>query len=146
LSGEGLLSGEDPVPLAPQPGLAQLAALVATVRAAGQPVRVRVPDAELSHGVDLAAYRVVQESLTNALRYAPGADTEVRIELGDDTLLVEVSNGPGPAGAPRSTHGGSGAGLLGLAERLRLYDGTLEAGRRLGGGFRVRARIPLALP
>jgi signal transduction histidine kinase len=87
----------------------------------------------------------VQEALTNALRYAPGAPTDVAVtasEQGD--LVIEVVNdAPPPGSAIPAAGAGSGTGLLGLAERLRLYGGTLETGRRLGGGFRVLARLPL---
>jgi signal transduction histidine kinase len=137
----GLLAPRDDAELRPQPGLDQLDALVAKVRAAGQPVTTRVGGLALPRGVDLTAYRVVQEALTNALRYAPGADTEVVVERDGAELVVEVTNAAGPP--DRTGAVGAGSGLLGLAERLRLYHGTLEAGRRLGGGFRVRARIPL---
>jgi signal transduction histidine kinase len=129
--------------LHPQPGLDQLDALVDNVRRAGQPVSVRRTLAQLPRGMDLTAYRVVQEALTNALRYAPGARTE--IDIGTEPpadLVIEVTNDAPPPGAQHAS-GGSGTGLLGLAERLRLYGGTLETGRRVGGGFRVRARMPL---
>lgn len=129
--------GED---LRPQPGLDQLDRLVAKVRAAGQPVTVRHTPVELPRGADLAAYRVVQEGLTNALRYAPGAPTTVVVAPQCGSVLVEVTD-EGAAGAAAGN--GTGSGLLGLAERLRLYGGTLETGRRLGGGFRVRALIPV---
>jgi signal transduction histidine kinase len=133
----------DEAPLRPQPGLDQLDALVAAVRAAGQPVTARTRELDLPGGVDLAAYRVVQEALTNALRYAPGARTEVVVDRDGDMLVIEVTDeGSGAAPAVGRAPGG-GTGLLGLAERLGLYHGTLEAGRRVGGGFRVRARIPL---
>jgi signal transduction histidine kinase len=100
--------------------------------------------------VDLAAYRVIQEALTNALRYAPGARTEVVVDRDGDVLVIEVTDDGAPApaagagnpGGPGAA-GGAGTGLVGLAERLCLYRGTLEAGRRIGGGFRVLARIPL---
>jgi signal transduction histidine kinase len=136
----GVLSPSSDGPLRPQPGLDQLDALVDKVRAAGQPVTVRHTAPALPRGVDLTAYRVVQEGLTNALRYAPGAPTSVTIELEGDELLVEVLD----TGAGARLSLGSGSGLVGLAERLRLYSGTLEAGRRVGGGFRVAARLPLA--
>jgi len=141
-AGCGSQSTVDNVPLRPQPGLDQLDALVATVRAAGQPVTARVAPVELPGGVDLAAYRVVQEALTNALRYAPGARTEVVVDLDGDALVIEVTD-DGTAAPVPPTAAGTGTGLIGLAERLGLYQGTLEAGRRVGGGFRVRARIPL---
>jgi signal transduction histidine kinase len=132
----------DPMPLRPQPGLDQLDALVAAVRAAGQPVTARVTRIDLPGGVDLAAYRVVQEALTNALRYAPGARTEVVVDRDGDALVIEVTD-DGTAAPVPPAGAGTGTGLIGLAERLGLYQGTLEAGRRVGGGFRVRARIPL---
>jgi signal transduction histidine kinase len=86
------------------------------------------------------AYRVVQEALTNALRYAPGTRTEVLISAAGDAVLVEVTNGESRAAVPPQ---GSGSGLLGLAERVRLYRGALEAGRLPLGGFRVGAVLPL---
>jgi signal transduction histidine kinase len=130
--------------LHPQPGLDQLEALVDNVRRAGQPVSVRRTATGLPRGMDLTAYRVVQEALTNALRYAPGARTEIDIGTEPPDLVIEVTNDAPPAAAQDASAGsGSGSGLLGLAERLRLYGGTLETGRRVGGGFRVRARLPL---
>jgi signal transduction histidine kinase len=133
---------DDREPLAPQPGLAQIPGMVESVRAAGQPVRVSVPDElVLPVAIGLAAYRVVQEALTNALRYAPGAHTSVTVEVDGDDLLVDVSNE-----APRSPSlggTGTGSGLVGLAERVRLYGGTLAARPTVGGGFVVQARMPL---
>ncbi len=128
--------------LRPQPGLDQLGALIARTRAAGQPVTLAgaVP-AALPHSVGLAAYRVVQEALTNALRYAPGAPTTVRVDADHDALCVEVTD-EGAPGAPQGLRGNE-SGLIGLRERLALYGATVQAGRRLGGGFRVAARIPL---
>jgi signal transduction histidine kinase len=129
-------------PLAPQPGLAQIPGLVESVRAAGQPVRVSVPDGlVLPVAIGLAAYRVVQEALTNALRYAPGASTSVTVEADGDDLVVDVSN-EAPQ-SPSAGGTGSGSGLLGLAERVRLYGGTFAARRMVGGGFVVHARMPL---
>jgi signal transduction histidine kinase len=127
--------------LHPQPGLAELGALVETVRAAGQPVTVQPYDGALPVGVDLTAYRVVQEGLTNALRYAQGALTHVAVSRDGDALVVEVRN-DAPAAAPPPAQG-TGSGLLGLTERLRLFHGTLDCGHRVGGGFRLRAHIPL---
>lgn len=138
----GVLAAEtdQPVPLRPQPGLDQLDALVASVCAAGQPVTAHRVPVPLPPALDRAAYRVVQEALTNALRYAPGARTEVTVAPDGDALVVEVTD-DGPGTAPAGT--GTGSGLAGLAERLRLSGGTLTAGRRLTGGFRVYARLPL---
>jgi signal transduction histidine kinase len=127
--------------LQPQPGLDQLDQLVASVRQAGLPVTSRRTPVSLPRGLDLTAYRVVQEALTNALRYAPGAATDVAVTASPEELVIEVVNEAPPAPAPPSP-AGSGTGLIGLAERLRLYGGTLETGRRLGGGFRLLARLP----
>jgi signal transduction histidine kinase len=131
--------------LHPQPGLDQLDQLIETVRQAGQPVTATGTPVTLPRGADLTAYRVVQEALTNALRYAPGAATSVSVTARPDALEIEVLNDAPPAPAT-GVPTGAGTGLLGLAERLRLFGGTLETGRRLGGGFRVRARLPLAEP
>ncbi len=136
----GLLAPADDQ-LHPQPGLSELDALVAKVRAAGQPVAVDREPGEFPPGVGLAAYRVVQEGLTNALRHAPGAATTVRLRRDGDALVVEVSNAPG--GREPLAGKGAGRGLIGLGERVRLLDGTLDAGRSLTGGFRLLARIPL---
>jgi signal transduction histidine kinase len=143
--------------LHPQPGLDQLDALIDHVRQAGQPVSARRTPIALPRGVDLTAYRVVQEALTNALRHAPGAPIDIVITTEPSTepssaastgdgwtdLVIEVTNDAPPGTPPSGAGVGSGTGLLGLAERLRLYGGTLETGRRVGGGFRVRARMPL---
>jgi signal transduction histidine kinase len=137
----------------PQPGLQQLEALVRRVQQTGQPVTVQRQDGlAVPHGAGLTAYRVVQEALTNTLRYAPGAATQVVVRAEPpSSLVVEVLNDeprPGASAAHSAAHSagrsGSRSGLLGLSERLRLYGGTLEARPRLGGGFRVRALIPLA--
>src|SRR6266540_766801 len=150
-----LTPGPTDDPLHPQPGLDQLDALIDNVRQAGQPVSARRTPVALPRGMDLTAYRVVQEALTNALRYAPGAPTDIAITIepsagpstveGRTDLVIEVTNDASPPGArPDNSAGtGSGTGLLGLAERLRLYGGTLETGRRAGGGFRLRARMSL---
>ncbi|MGR6922683.1 sensor histidine kinase [[Actinomadura] parvosata] len=127
--------------LEPQPGLDRLDALVERVRAAGVPVRVTVPPlGPLPPGIDLAAYRVVQEALTNTIKHAAGAAASVTIGRDGDWLEIEVTDTGGtPAAGPRA---GGGRGLMGLRERLAVYGGTLEAGPAAGGGFRVRARIP----
>ena len=128
--------------LAPQPGLDRLEALVGRVRGAGVPVELTVSGAPrpLSPGVELAAYRVVQEALTNTVKHASGADARVRVSYGDDELHVEVTDTggrPGPAAA-----NGNGRGLIGLRERLAVYGGTLRNGPRPLGGYRVQALIP----
>ncbi|WP_433512658.1 sensor histidine kinase [Nonomuraea sp. CA-143628] len=127
--------------LEPQPGLEQLDGLVERVRAAGVPVRIEVsPPGPLPPGIDLAAYRVVQEALTNTIKHAPGAAASVTIGHDGDWLEIEVSDTGGtPVAGPRT---GDGRGLIGLRERLAVYGGTLDAGRTTGGGFRIKARVP----
>lgn len=139
----GSQCGTGPIALEPQPGLAQLPGLVESVRAAGQPVRFDVPDGlALPVATGLTAYRVVQEALTNALRHAPGAETSVRVEMDGAELVIVVSN-EAPAAASRGV-AGAGTGLAGLAERLRLHGGVLEARQVTRGGFAVHARMPLS--
>ncbi|MFJ9562240.1 sensor histidine kinase [Streptomyces fuscichromogenes] len=143
--------------LAPQPGLDRLGHLVDRISFAGLPVEVRVSGEPrpLPQGIDLTAYRVVQEALTNALRHADGGKAEVTVRYADHALRVEVLNtgpsvltgtAPGAPGALGRPADGTGRGLLGLRERVALYGGDLDARRRLGGGYRVRARIPLDRP
>jgi signal transduction histidine kinase len=136
----GLLKEEDAVPsLAPQPGMGALGSLVSSVRAAGLPVDLRVEGAarRLPPGVDLAAYRVVQEALTNTLKYGGTAEAHVRIQWASDELRIEVANDG------RNTSNGTGFGQEGMRERLRLYGGRLESGPRPEGGYLVRARLPV---
>jgi signal transduction histidine kinase len=106
------------------------------------PVRVAITGTvvALPAGIDLTAYRVVQEGLTNVLRHAPGAEATVSIHYGPDDLLVEVSNA---APARPSGQVSGGHGLTGLAERVRLYNGSLTAGALPDGGYRLSARLPL---
>lgn len=141
----GLLAAPDieqPGALEPQPGLGQLDALIVRVRAAGTPVAVAVslPPDPLPPGIDLAAYRVVQEALTNTIRHAPGADASVTIGYAEEVLQIEVID----TGAVRDTlpADGSGRGLIGLRERLAVYGGELAAGPTLAGGYRVKALVP----
>ncbi|GAA2228827.1 sensor histidine kinase [Streptomyces indiaensis] len=141
----GLLAAPDherPDGLEPQPGLAQLDALVARVRAAGTPVSVGVslPSEPLPSGVDLAAYRVVQEALTNTIKHARGAEASVAIGYTDDCLEIEVTDTGGVKDAPPVES--NGRGHMGLRERLAVYDGELTAGPTPDGGYRVAARIP----
>jgi signal transduction histidine kinase len=129
--------------LAPQPGLDRLMELVARVRQAGLPVTIDISGKTrpLPSGVDVTAYRIVQEALTNALRYAAGATTLVQVGYEATQVRLEVLDS-GPGAAPDSQ--GAGAGLAGLRERAGLAGGHLEAGPRLGGGWAVRAWLPLA--
>ncbi|MFF1308029.1 sensor histidine kinase [Streptomyces sp. NPDC058307] len=128
--------------LEPQPGLGQLDALIDRVRAAGTPVGVAVslPPEPLPPGVDLTAYRVVQEALTNTIKHAPGAEAVVTVGWSGDRLEIEVMD----SGAVRDgvTADGNGRGLIGLRERLAVYGGELTAGPTLAGGFRIRAEVP----
>ncbi|MFC4071584.1 sensor histidine kinase [Actinoplanes subglobosus] len=142
-------SGEDPE-LAPQPTLARLSPLVDRIAFAGLPVEVRVSGAPrpLPTGIDVTAYRIVQEALTNALKHGSGGKAEVTIRWAETALRVEVlttgpsvlTGDPAPAAAAGD---GAGRGLAGLRERVAVYGGDLDARRRLGGGYRVRARLPL---
>ncbi|HEX4977454.1 MAG TPA: histidine kinase [Nocardioides sp.] len=135
---------------APQPSLANLDSLVEQVRAAGLPVELAVTGSQhVPPGVDLSAYRIVQEALTNVLKHAgPTATARVEVDYGADSLRVTVLDdgvGPlGPAGA-RSTDG-SGHGLTGIRERVAVIGGRVEAGPGTGGeGFVVTAVLPYAL-
>jgi signal transduction histidine kinase len=138
-----------PAPLTPAPGLAELDALVALAAGAGVEVTVLLEGEprRLPPAVDLAAYRVVQESLTNVVRHAAASRAEVTVTHGDDrVVVVEVTDdgkGVEPPSASGNGHGG-GQGILGMRERARALGGSLEAGPRPGGGFRVRASLPVA--
>ncbi|MGW0925018.1 sensor histidine kinase [Streptomyces sp. NPDC002755] len=129
--------------LTPQPGLEQLETLVGRVRDTGLPVDLEITGAArpVPPGIGLTAYRVVQEALTNTVKHASGSRATVSVEYTPDRLRVEVSDTGGPPGPGAAT--GNGRGLLGLRERLSVYDGTLDTGRRLTGGYRVEALIPL---
>jgi signal transduction histidine kinase len=131
-------------PLAPTPGVARLDELAARARAAGFAVSVAAegPARPLPAGVDTAAYRIVQEALTNAVRHSGGHAASVLLRYGDDDLVIEVSDDGGAAAAAPSEASGSGNGLSGMAERARALGGTVDAGPRPGGGFRVLARLP----
>ncbi|HEU4658657.1 MAG TPA: histidine kinase [Capillimicrobium sp.] len=132
-------------PLAPQPGMDRLAALVERARAAGLPVELAVEGdrRSLPAGVDLAGYRIVQEALTNAMKHAGSAPTSVRVRYGDDAVELEVANDEPARGATLRSEG-AGHGLIGMRERARVVGGEVDAGPRPGGGFAVRARLPLA--
>ncbi|MFH8343661.1 sensor histidine kinase [Streptomyces sp. NPDC018045] len=132
---------------APQPGLAQLPKLVEGTVRAGVPVELALPDepVALAPAVDLSAYRIVQEALANVVRHAPGAPTRVSVTAdgagGRLTVLV-VNSAPPRAAAPLEPSG-TGHGLVGMRERVRLVDGTLDTGPLPDGGFRVAAQLPL---
>jgi signal transduction histidine kinase len=138
-----LRRGSDELGGSAAPGLSQLEALVDRARASGLPVELGVAGRrELSPGLDLVAYRVVQEALTNVIKHAGPVPTAVNVRFTARELELEVSDtGRGPARERDDRHG-PGHGLLGMGERVALYGGELGAGPRGGGGFEVRARIP----
>jgi signal transduction histidine kinase len=143
----------DAAALQPQPGLASLRSLIDRACHAGLPVELDVQGRPqpLSPGLDLAAYRVAQEALTNVIKHAGRPATQVTVCYRPDELVVQVTDDgrPIPAAAPAppeeaaSMPAGGGRGLLGLRERVALYGGHLDAGRRREGGWKVTATIPL---
>ncbi|MFD9476558.1 MULTISPECIES: sensor histidine kinase [Streptomyces] len=134
---------------APQPGIDRLQQLVeATVRA-GQPVELSLAAGAAGAAppaVDLSAYRIVQEALANVVRHAPGARTRVSVTVDEDEVLVLVVNGPARDAVVELESSGTGHGLVGMRERVRLTGGTLDTGPLPDGGFRVAARLPLNDP
>ena len=135
-----LLTTTEDGSVAPQPSLRELDDLVDRVRAAGVPVQLEVAG-DLGHlpaGVDLAAYRIVQEALTNVFKHAGPASARVVVRAVGGAIEVEVCDD-----GSRSSPAGSGHGLVGMAERAALYGGSVEAGRLPGGGYRVHARLAL---
>jgi signal transduction histidine kinase len=130
--------------LAPAPGLAEVEALAAEVARAGVRVEVRIEGtpAQLPAGLDLSAYRIVQEALTNVVRHAGPATARVAVRYSPGQVALEVvDDGRGPGAEDRGGHG-----LAGMRERAALYGGTLEAGPVPGGGFRVAATLPVEGP
>jgi signal transduction histidine kinase len=129
--------------LAPQPGLNELEALANQVREAGLPVRLRIEGqpSQIPLGVDLTAYRILQEALTNAIKHAGPAHADVTVRYCADSLELEVvDDGPGTGNGHVGGHG-----LVGMRERVTVFGGELDAGPRPQGGFAVRARLPLDL-
>ncbi|MEJ2853172.1 MULTISPECIES: sensor histidine kinase [unclassified Saccharothrix] len=124
--------------LTPQPRLSDLPRLVD-----GSALEVDVPE-PCPEPVERAAFRIVQESLTNARKHAPGATTHVRVRLADDRLHVEVHNGPPDHEVPPLDLPGGGHGLVGLHERVAILGGEFEAGPTPDGGYRVRAELPVS--
>lgn len=138
----GLLR-EDDASYAPAPGLARLQDLIDEARENGADVTLETNGGgqSLPGGLDLTAYRVIQESLTNARRHSGGAPTVVRVERGPSQLAIDVTN---DAGEPDPSVGeGSGQGLIGMRERVRIYGGSLTAEPTSDGGFAVRAVLPI---
>jgi len=152
--GEEPADGAPGAGLAPQPSLSRLSSLIDRIAFAGLPVDVRIAGdpRPLPTGIDVTAYPIVQEALTNALKHGSGGKAEVTIRYAERSLRVEVLNsgpsvltGAGLRASPRNGNG-AGRGLLGLRQRVAVYGGDLDARRRLGGGYRVRARIPMDPP
>jgi signal transduction histidine kinase len=147
----GVLRSEDgqgcddgPAALKPQPGLADLDQLVGGVREAGLPVTLRIEGAArpLPPALDLSAFRIVQEALTNALKHAGPARAEVTVRYEDGLVSLEITDsGRGP-----HDDRGTGHGLVGMRERVAMFGGKLEAARGDGGGFTVRVRLPVPTP
>jgi signal transduction histidine kinase len=132
----------DELALAPQPGLRDLDALAVQMRAAGLPVEIQiegVPRA-LPAGLELSAYRIVQEGLTNTLKHAGPSRANVAVRYLERAVELEiVDDGPGATGSD-----GTGNGLVGMRERVAMFGGELDAGRREEGGWSLRARLPVA--
>jgi signal transduction histidine kinase len=138
----GVLRRPEEAPaLAPQPSLEYLDQLVANTREAGLPVEVRIEGTptQLPAGVDTTAYRIVQEALTNAVKHARADHAEVVVRYANGAVEVMVSDD----GCGDGDGGGSGHGLVGMRERVSAYGGELEAGPKTGGGFRLRATLPV---
>lgn len=135
----GLMRDEDTMRLAPRPGLQELDALVEEMRKAGVPIEVEIRGTprDLPAGVDLSAYRILQEALTNVLKHAGEARARVVVAYAPNAIELEVVDDG------RAQAHGHGHGLVGMRERVMLYGGTLEAGPGEDRGYRVRARLPL---
>jgi signal transduction histidine kinase len=131
----------DGVELAPQPGLDGLDSLVKEIGRAGLPVELRFAGEPfpLPRGIDLSAYRIVQEGLTNALKHARATHAQVTVEYAQDEVGIEVSDD----GAGATPSDGHGHGLIGVRERVKLYGGEMTAGTTNGGGFTLSTRLPL---
>jgi signal transduction histidine kinase len=139
----GVLRRPEEAPaLAPQPSLEQIETLVDHTREAGLPVTLRIEGdpVQLPPGVDLTAYRLVQEALTNTMKHAQASSAEVVVRYGDGDVELTISD-DGVGGADGDS---GGHGLVGMRERVSVYGGELEAGPRADGGFRLRARLPIS--
>ena len=146
----GVLSMEESADRQPLPHLERLPTLVDETRAAGLAVALEVsgPVVGLPAGLELAIYRFIQEALTNVRKHAPTSSAKVHLSYEPDRVRVLVSDDGGPPGAPRGAPGdppGRGHGLIGMRERVHLYDGLMQAGPTTAGGFRVEAVLPLAV-
>jgi signal transduction histidine kinase len=143
-----LRQADDTDPVQPAPGLAQLDALVEGARRTGLPIAVAVTGEPfpLPAAVDLAAYRIVQESLTNVIRHAGPADAAVKLRYHPDEIAIDITDtGHGPAAGPGpgAVGGSAGHGQAGMRERAAAVGGTVQTGPRPGGGYQVTARLPV---
>jgi signal transduction histidine kinase len=138
----GMLRSEHADPLAPQPGLGDLPTLCAQVGEAGLPVRLEIEGEprELPVGIELSAYRIVQEALTNALKHAGEASATVHVRYGANSLGLEIVDNGGGGRTPVAS---GGHGLVGMRERVALYGGRFDAGLRPTGGFGVSVLLPV---
>jgi signal transduction histidine kinase len=138
----GMLRDDATEPLAPQPALRDVPILVDQLRGAGLHVELNVDGEprELPIGIELSAYRIVQEALTNALKHAGDARVNVHVGYGQDSLEIEIVDDGAGGRSPVSS---GGHGLAGMRERVALYGGRLDAGRRQNGGFAVRVVLPI---
>ena len=138
----GMLRGDGSDPLTPQPGLDDVPMLVGQLRDAGLPVELSIDGErrELPVGIELSAYRIVQEALTNTLKHAGDARATVHVCYGPDSLELEIAD-DGPGGNKRAS--GGGHGLVGMRERVALYGGRFDASRRPSGGFAIRVVLPI---
>jgi signal transduction histidine kinase len=129
--------------LAPQPGLDQVDALIEQVGRAGLPVHLHVEGEPfaLPRGIDISAYRILQEGLTNALKHANASHADVALHYDPDQLRIEVRD-DGPGATPTRSNG-VGYGLVGIRERVKLYGGEMSAGRAQEGGFVLTTRLPV---
>ena len=141
----GVLREDEPARLAPQPKLTDLPALVDAARRAGVDIELSVPDelGKVPAGIGVCAYRIVQESLSNASQHAPGAAIKVSVDRGARAVELRVANGPGAIAPQSEKERRPGHGLIGMRERVELLGGSLSAGPTSAGGFAVSAVLPL---
>lgn len=137
--------GDSTTGTSPQPSLAQLDGLLGNVRAAGLPATTRIEGTarHLPPGVELSAYRIIQEALSNILRHAPGAETSIELTYTRDALGLRVVNGP--AALPAAPSPGAGHGVIGMRERIAMLGGDLAIGPTLDGGYEVSAALPTCI-
>lgn len=143
----GMLRTSDPRAISPQPGLGSLDGLVEQMGLAGLPTKLEMTGTQrpLPLGIDLNAYRIIQESLTNTLKHG-GPNVTAKVNVGFNNGLLEIEVLDDGRGAAAAVPDEEGQGLVGMHERVSLLEGTIQTGPRPGGGYRVAARIPLRQP